>query len=174
MVNNEVKEMNKLYPVMLDLTGKQIVIVGGGTIALRKARGLEETGAVITIVSPTILDELKELSFITWKKKRFEKEDMKGAHFIFAATDNKEINKYIVECTSSLQFVNDISVRENSNFMTPAVMRRDKLVIAVSTSGTSPVLAKEIKNELIDYLSDNVEEKLKEYEKARKLKTDKL
>lgn len=152
---------------MMKLHGKKVVIVGGGQIALRKAKGLEGTDAVITVISPRILEELEQLHDVTWKQKEFEAKDIEGAHLIFAATNNKSINKYVSACADDFQWVNDISESENSSFITPAIVRRDKFIIAISTSGASPILAKRLKQELEERYDDQMGELVNAYEKRR-------
>lgn len=61
--------MYNMYPLMLNLNKKVVVIIGGGKIAYRKASGLKDTGAFVTVISPEICAEMKELPYITWKQK---------------------------------------------------------------------------------------------------------
>ena len=61
--------MYNMYPLMFNLQNKVVVIIGGGKIAYRKASGLKNTGAFVTVISPEICEEMKELPFITWKQK---------------------------------------------------------------------------------------------------------
>lgn len=61
--------MYNMYPLMFNLHNKVVVIIGGGKIAYRKASGLKDTGAFVTVVSPEICKEMKELPYITWKQK---------------------------------------------------------------------------------------------------------
>lgn len=154
------------------LTDKKVVIVGGGKIALRKAKTLQGTGAHVTVVSPKILDELKVLPYITWQNKRFEAADIQEAQLIFAATDDKEINRLVCDSANAFQWVNDISASENSNFMTPAIVRRGDLILTVSTSGTSPVFAKKIKRELEERYDDDIIEELAVYKTRRAATVD--
>ncbi|MBS4209464.1 NAD(P)-dependent oxidoreductase [Bacillus sp. FJAT-50079] len=137
-----------VYPVIMKLKGKNVVIVGGGSIALRKARGFVGTGANIMIISPEINKELLQLPCIQWRKKEFSADDIRDAHLIFAATNNQEVNQSVCQSAHEFQWVNDTSDSENSSFITPAVVRKEQLLLTVSTSGASPILAKEIKQEL--------------------------
>ena len=155
-----------VYPVMMNLKGKKVVIIGGGKIALRKAKGLLGTGADITIVSPVINDLLKQLPYIKWRQKGFSAEDIKDAHLIFAATNNQAVNDYVCQCAHEFQWVNDTSESANSSFMTPAVVRKEKLLLTISTSGASPALAKEIRQDL-ERKYAGYENLVKEYEERR-------
>lgn len=155
---------------MMNLSGKKAVIIGGGKIALRKAKGLTGTGAKIIVVSPDIRKELFELYDVLWKQKEFEAKDIKGAHIIFAATDNKAVNEYVCQCAEANQWVNDTSESERSDFITPAVVRRDKLILAISTSGASPELAKELKTALEAHYDTKLGNTVDMYEKRRNKK----
>ena len=155
---------------MVQLKDKNVVIIGGGKIALRKITGLKDTGAKVKVISPEILPEIKAFDFIECVQKQFETEDVKGAQFVFAATDSKVINMKVVQACDSTQFVNDVSESEHSTFINPAVMEQGDLLIAVSTQGTSPLLSKEIKAELEGKYNDTYIEKLKTY-KQRRMKT---
>lgn len=156
------------YPLLLSMDHKTVVIVGGGKIAFRKAKSFEQTGASVIVISPEILPELEDLSFVRCKKKTFERSDLEGAHLIFAATDQNDVNKYVVSCASPHQWVNNVSDGNTSNFINPAVVRRGDLVLTASTSGNSPVLAKEIKRQWEEQFGAEYEDIVKEYRDKRK------
>jgi len=139
------------YPISLNLTKKQVVVVGGGKIAERKIIGLMEAGATITVISPEITNPLFELSQsgkINWVEKPFTEQDLKHAFLIIAATNKIDVNLKVKEAASPNQLICLIDNPEQSNFIFPSVINRGKLHIAVSTSGASPLLAKKIKQEI--------------------------
>lgn len=144
--------MEKLYPLMFKLTGKNVVIIGGGRVALRKAQGLSVTGANVTVVSPEVLPELLALANVTWRQKRFEAQDIKDAHLVYAATDSREVNRAVAEAIQDWQWFNDTAEPENSNFYTPAVVRTPELTLSVSTEGRDPAGAKRIKHRIMRFL----------------------
>lgn len=144
--------MAELYPLMFKLTGKQVVIVGGGKVALRKAQGLINSGAQVIIVSPAVLPELKALPGIAWRQKAFEVSDIQTAHLIYAATDSREVNQSVALAVQDWQWFNDTSSPTDSNFYTPAVIRSPDLVISISTKGRDPAEAKRLKHQLMDIL----------------------
>ncbi|PFR65169.1 precorrin-2 dehydrogenase, partial [Bacillus cereus] len=84
--------MYNMYPLMFNLQNKVVVIIGGGKIAYRKASGLKDTGAFVTVISSEICKEMKELPYITWKQKTFSNDDIKDAHLIYAATNQHAVN----------------------------------------------------------------------------------
>nr|WP_263323751.1 NAD(P)-binding protein [Neobacillus sp. Marseille-Q6967] len=141
----------KSYPIMLQLEGKKVVVIGGGKVAARKVSGLMGTGADITVISPEVTDELRELDCdrkISWKEKIFSKEDLDGAFMIFAATNDKDLNHYIRGQAADHQLVILADDPAGSDFHVPSHFRRGRLSIAVSTGGASPILASQIRKRL--------------------------
>ncbi|KZN96033.1 NAD(P)-binding protein [Aeribacillus pallidus] len=160
-----------MYPIMLDISNKLCVVIGGGKIAYRKVIPLLKAGANIHIVSPEICDEINKL----WSEqkvkvflKEVEKVDYEHAFMIIAATNSKEINEQIYKNTSENQLVNIVSDQEMGNFHIPASLVRGRLVISVSTGGASPTLAKKIRNDLLDQFDESFEGYLDFLWEARK------
>ena len=148
------------YPIMMNLKGKNIVIVGGGQIAYRKLSGLQQTGALITVVSPVIHEEIEKIltiNKITWKKKYFEPDDLDSAFIIIAATNDKKVNAEVALSARNHQLVNIVDNHEISNFHVPAKLKRGELTISVATGGASPILAKVIRNELATIYDESYE-----------------
>jgi precorrin-2 dehydrogenase/sirohydrochlorin ferrochelatase len=133
---------------MFNLNKKVVVIIGGGKIAYRKASGLKDTGAFITVVSPEICEEMKGLPYITWKQKTFTNDDIKNAHLIYAATNQHAVNMMIKQAAHDFQWVNVVSDGTESSFHTPGVIRDGEYVVTISTSGKDPSFTKRIKQEL--------------------------
>ncbi len=140
--------MYNMYPLMLNLNKKVVVIIGGGKIAYRKASGLKDTGAFVTVISPEICAEMKELPYITWKQKTFTNDDIKDAHLIYAATNQHAVNLMIKQAAHNFQWVNVVSDGTESSFHTPGVIRNNEYVVTISTSGKDPSFTKRLKQEL--------------------------
>jgi len=142
----------KFYPAYLDLRGRSCLIVGGGSVAERKALSLLEAGADVTIISPLLSHKLTELSTsgkITHRQKIFEQEDISGEFLVIAATGAPEVNISVARaCKERNVLVNVVVPPEESTFIVPSVVERGDLLIAVSTSGVSPGLSKKIRQEL--------------------------
>lgn len=158
----------KVYPVMLSLTGRTVVIIGGGHIAHRKALGFEGTGAKVIVVAPEIQAELACLPFVECRHKSYEQEDILNADLLFAATNDKELNNRIMAEAPPATWINNVSDGKSGSFMTPAVVRRDDLVISISTSGNSPRLAKEIKKQVETQFGADYGDKVNQYKEQRK------
>jgi precorrin-2 dehydrogenase/sirohydrochlorin ferrochelatase len=142
----------KYYPVFLDLRERSCVVFGGGRVAERKALSLLEAGANVTVVSPSLTPKLLELSSsgkITHLAKTFEDADIAGAYIAIAATGNPEANTEVGRlCRKKQILVNVAAPPDESSFIVPSVVDRGALLIAISTSGESPALAKKIRMEL--------------------------
>ncbi|RFU67620.1 NAD(P)-binding protein [Bacillus sp. V59.32b] len=149
-----------MYSIVLEMTGKLCVIIGGGKIAYRKAIPLLKAGALIHIVSPEICNEIQKLQDDRKIKvflKKAEKSDYVHAFMVIAATNSNEINEQIHKNTGDHQLVNIASDHELGNFHIPASAVRGRLMISVSTGGASPVLAKKIRNDLLEQFDESYE-----------------
>lgn len=139
----------KYYPVFLGLAGKKAVIVGGGKVAERKASALIRAGALVEVVSPVITDGLRrywQKRIIKYRRKKYEKADLKGAFIVIAASSSKETNSRVNRDADHL--VNVVDTPSEGNFIAPSVVRRGPLTIAISTEGCSPAVAKAIRQEI--------------------------
>lgn len=150
----------RVYPIMLNLKDKRVLIVGGGEVATKKTKMLLEQDAQIVVVSPNITTTLHTYSTrgeIQWVERIFEKKDTNGAFLVIAATNNRDVNAAIRETCSENQLVNVVDSPDDSNFYNMAFLERGKLKIAISTEGASPLLAKQIKQDLNDFFDDSYE-----------------
>ena len=139
-------------PLCLRLNGQSCLVVGGGEVAFRKTLLLFRANANITIISPEITetfqawlkDEASQGSCtVNWHAKTFETSDLKAAHIIVAATNHRHINQSIAEnARRENKMVNVVDLPEEGNFIFPAIIDRSPILISVSSSGTSPVLAR--------------------------------
>jgi precorrin-2 dehydrogenase/sirohydrochlorin ferrochelatase len=146
------KKSQEFYPMLLKISGKRCVVVGGGEVALRKVRALLEHGARVEVISPTLCPELNKLvetNAIKLLRRQYQPGDLKGALLAVAATDDKDINRQVVkEAKDRAVLVNAADDLENSDFIVPSYMRRGDITIAVSTAGVSPALARKIRARL--------------------------
>ncbi|MBU8909677.1 MAG: bifunctional precorrin-2 dehydrogenase/sirohydrochlorin ferrochelatase [Desulfobacterales bacterium] len=141
----------KYYPVFLDLKAKDCLVVGGGNVGARKAATLEKCGAKVKVISDRFspgFDDLKKTS-ICIEKKKYEKKDVNGMFLVFAATNNADLNQQIKDDASMLDILCNVAdAPDNSDFLLPSIVDRGDLVLAVSTSGSSPAMAKRIRQDL--------------------------
>ena len=136
------------YPVFLDLTGVRVLVVGGGRIAWRKAQGMAEAGALVTVVAPEIEARLVELAAET-RRRRFHPADIDGHRLVITATDDEAVNAEVgASATAAGVWANSADDPENCSFILPAIARRGPLVVAVSSGGASPALASHLRDEI--------------------------
>jgi siroheme synthase-like protein len=137
------------YPVFLQLKALRCLVVGGGTVALRKVKGLLSAGTLPQIISPEVNAELLfviEMNKLVWIKRKFEMDDIHGFQLIIAATNDRKTNAAIRLAANALHLlVNDVSDPENSNFHVPALVSRPPLMLAFGTSGEVPYLSHKLK-----------------------------
>lgn len=145
----------KAYPLMMLIHDKPVLVVGGGRVALRKVRSLLECGAQVTIISPQVEDELRDLAAegtVHWIAEPFREELMQGVPepaLVFGTTDQRDVNVSINRFATERGIPCNIAdVPELCTFTVPAVVNRGDLTIAVSTSGASPALARRIRERL--------------------------
>ena len=151
--------MNNM-PLMIDLSQKSIVIVGGGKVATKRASTLIEYCADVHIVSPIISTTLKELldnENITWSQKEFEPQDVEHADFVVIATNNNEVNTKVLESVPPHALCNHASKAQVGNVTIPSILKRGKLSISVSTNGASPKLNKKIISRISDMYDESYE-----------------
>ena len=137
-----------LYPLFMDVSGSRCVIVGGGGVASRKARGLLESGARVVVVSPEVAPEIEAMD-VTVERRPYRPGDLAGAALAFAATDRREVNAAVArEAKENGIPVNVADRRAEGDFALPSVLRRGGLQVAVSTGGASPTLARKVRDAL--------------------------
>lgn len=151
-----------LMPFMIDLSSQKIVVAGGGRVAERRIRSLLESGASITVISPSVTEGIRQYANrgkIVWKQAKVQPTDLNEAFLVIAATDDEAVNQSVIASAPSSALVNASSDFEKGNTQFPAVVKRGKLSIAISTNGASPKLAMEIKNKI----EEEFDEKYKYY-----------
>ena len=134
---------NPLYPVFMKLTGKRVLLIGGGSIAAQKLRGLIHTDAQLEVIAPTITDEVRALRgdfphirYIKFTEREYEFGDEREAFLVIAATDLPELNRSIANrCRDQMILVNAVDDPENCDFYVPSLIETGSLKIAISTNG---------------------------------------
>jgi len=144
--------MSQYYPIFMDLKAQSVLVVGGGAVALRKVQTLMHHGAYVHIVSPRLVPELKELidgKTCFWLEKDYSTEDIQEAILVFACTEKEEVNAQVAnDANAHHRPVNVVDDPEKCSFIVPSIMERGDLKIAVSTGGSSPIVARQVRAEL--------------------------
>jgi precorrin-2 dehydrogenase / sirohydrochlorin ferrochelatase len=139
---------------MLELQGKRCVVIGGGQIGERKTEALLEAGASVTVVSPQLTEQLLSYAAdgrLSWVPREYASEALRGAFIVIAATNHPKVNRQIYSDliqSEACSLYDIVDCPELSSFIMPAVVRRGRLVLSVSTSGAGPQLAKDIRHRL--------------------------
>ena len=141
-----------LYPVMLDLTGRPCLVVGGGAVAERKVEGLLAAGARVTVVSPWLSDGLLASASegrLHWTPRGYRAGDVAGFSLVMVATNDAALNLDVArEARERGVWVNCADDPARCDFTLPSVLRRGSLTVSVSTGGVSPALARVVREEL--------------------------
>ncbi len=136
-------------PLFFDVKNQRCLIVGGGDIALRKAQSLIRSQAIVDVVAVKLIPELQNIVEQSGGKQTlrvFQDSDVNGYRLIIAATDDEEVNQQVSAIGLATNcLVNVVDNPKLSNFVMPAVIDRDPLVIAISSSGEAPVLARQLR-----------------------------
>ncbi|RAI82261.1 bifunctional precorrin-2 dehydrogenase/sirohydrochlorin ferrochelatase [Macrococcoides goetzii] len=141
-----------MYPIMLNLMDKKVLIVGGGRIAKRKVNGLVGEGAHITVIAPEIDEEIIAMN-VECIPYPFTKQDISQYDIVFIATNKESVNRQVMECVQKHQLVNDCSNKENSNFFNVASFKHDGMRVMISSDGVSPEKSKNLKQSIKDFLN---------------------
>jgi len=140
------------YPILLNIQGKRCVVIGGGKVALRKVKMLLECGAKIIVISPKPHPDMVKLSkkkALRLTQRDYETRDLRKAAVVIACTDVKKVNRKVADGAKRAGvLVNVADDAEPSDFILPSFFRRGNLLVAVSTSGVSPALARRIRTKL--------------------------
>ena len=134
------------YPVMLDLTDRPCLVVGGGAVAERKIMGLIEAHARVTVVTPSLTHALLAMATearLHWRPREYAQGDAADFALVMVATDDARVNVAVAaECRERGIWVNCADDPDRCDFILPSVLRRGAVTVAVSTGGQSPTLAR--------------------------------
>jgi len=168
-------ETNKLYPVFLKLENLRLLLVGGGNVALEKLQSVlgNSPATAVTIVAPMVRDELR--SFISdypnccLIERNYEAADLEDKDIVICATDNPELHAEIrLQAAEKHLLVNVADTPALCDFYLGSIVKKGNLKIAISTNGKSPTIAKRIKNELNEYIPNEIDDVLTNMEQIRK------
>src|SRR3989441_3249626 len=140
------------YPVVLDLGGRPVLVVGGGAVAERKVEGLLAAGASITVVSPRVSARLARLADegdISVRFRSYRRTDLRGAAVVFAATDDRRVNAAVAaDARRRRIWVNAADDPDHCDFILPSVLRRGFFLVSLAPGGRSPALPPGVREEL--------------------------
>ena len=157
----DTRPVRKTFPINAMLEGRRVLVVGGGRVGQRKVELLLDSGAEVTLVCPDCVDELTPLvqaGRIRHAARRFEEADAAGCTLVFACTDDKHVNRHILDVCKGARIPCCCADGNwpDGDFVTPAIIRAGDVLIAVSTSGKSCRQSRLIKDNLRKHL-DSIE-----------------
>ena len=171
---------NHLYPIFVKLEELELLLVGGGNVALEKLNSLlsNSPDARVTLVAPVIkneiIDLLKEYPLVKMVQKPFDESDLNNKQLAILATDDKDLHQHIKMLAESKGIlVNVADTPELCDFYLGSIVQKGNLKIAISTNGKSPTIAKRIKEVLNDTIPDEIDGLLGNMQSIRnKMSTD--
>jgi len=140
------------YPVNLDIAGRRCLVVGGGQVAERKVERLLQCGARVAVLSRQLTERLACLArdgAVEHVDSEYEAEKIGDAMLVIGATDREDVNDAVSrDCRRRGILVNIVDDPRRCDFILPSILQRGDLMVAVSTGGRSPALAKQIREDL--------------------------
>lgn len=157
-----------VFPIFLKLTGRRVVLVGGGKVAASKLDGLLRVSARVTVIAPEIRGEI-ERGGVTLLRRGFEASDLDGAWFAVAAA-TPAVNRRVASAAEERRvFVNAVDDPPNASAYAGGVLRRGNLTVAISTNGEAPALAGLIREGLEELIPKEMETWLQEARRETRL-----
>lgn len=142
------------FPFYIDIENKNILVVGGGTVALRKIEKLSPFKPNITVVSPKISTEILRLNVNTINRE-FADGDLENVFCVISATDDEQVNAHIFDlCSAKNILVNTVDDKEKCGFIFPAIVQKNSVTAGITTSGKSPIYAKYLKEQFLNMLEN--------------------
>ncbi|MFY0578373.1 precorrin-2 dehydrogenase/sirohydrochlorin ferrochelatase family protein [Cystobacter fuscus] len=142
------------FPVCLRLEGRRVLLVGAGTIAEERSRQLVEAGARLRVVAPVVgasIRQLADAGRLELLERAWRSGDTRGQELVFVATDDSRVSEAVAaEARASGIWLNTADVPELCDFTLPSVGRRGPIVVAVSTSGQAPALARLLRQRFVE------------------------
>lgn len=159
------------YPIYLEMAGRRAVVIGAGSVAVRKVQTLHEAGARVTVVAahiPSKFADAFSMSDVEVVLASYRKDYLVGATLVIAATNDMALNRQIFADCQGLEILcNVVDQPEMCDFYTPAIVKRGDLQIAIGTDGNCPAYAGHLRRKLEDVFTERHGEFLEALEKMR-------
>ncbi|WP_394176978.1 siroheme synthase [Thalassotalea litorea] len=147
------------FPIFLDSDKLSVVIIGGGSVAARKIELVCKTSANVRVVSPEINQTVEALirrHNIDWQQTCYDNTQIKDANLVIAATNDSQVNAQISEDAKALNIlVNVVDAPQLCSYITPAIIDREPMLIALSSSGSAPILLQMLKTQIEQVLPNH-------------------
>ena len=154
-----------LYPVYMEMRGKDCLVVGGGNVATQKVNGLLNADAEVTVISPQLneyLAGLKAQGRIQHIATDYDASSLEGRVLVMVATDDGAVNAQVArDARERGIWINASDDPPNCDFILPSIVRKGDITIAISTGGLSPAMARRLREELDAYLTEDMPDLLR-------------
>jgi precorrin-2 dehydrogenase/sirohydrochlorin ferrochelatase len=151
-------------PIFLQVENRPCLVVGGGPVAARKIHPLLDAGARVTVISPRVTPDMARLGRserVCLLPRPYRSGDMRGFDLVYAATSDRRLQRRLFEEARHLRIpINVADAPEFCSFIVPAVARRGRLQVAISTAGASPAMARLVRHRLERWLGPEYEDLL--------------
>ncbi len=144
------------FPIFMNLKKRPCLVIGGGKVAARKIHLLLKAKAKVKVIAPQLCNEVNGMATrgeIEYLAREFSESDISGSVLVIAATNQREVNKNVsrLSCKNGIP-VNVVDQPDLCGFIMPSIIDRSPIQIAISTGGTSPVLARLLRTRLESYI----------------------
>jgi precorrin-2 dehydrogenase/sirohydrochlorin ferrochelatase len=140
------------------MRGRSALVVGGGAVGSRKVETLLRAGARVTLVSPQVTETVRSLAEtgrLTWHVRGYRSSDVASMFLVFSATDDPELNRRIEEdAARQCALCNFAAQPDRGDFILPSIIERGDLLVSISTSGKSPAVARQLRQDLEAYFGE--------------------
>ena len=151
--------MPRFLPLGLRVEGRKCLVIGGGKVGTRKVRTLLRAGAVVTVVSPAVSEELSnkiDAGHATWERGLFSHEQLADAFLVVAATDDQAVNAAVVELAAERGLlICDASSAERSQVIFGALLESGDVTIAVFSGGSDPASSRRTRDRIAELIADD-------------------
>jgi len=146
------------YPIVLEMKDRPVLVVGGGSVALRKIELLLEAGASVTVVAPQVCEDIERMAEegrLVAYRRAYTEGDVNGYSLVIAATNDRRVNAEVSKDAQGAGIpVNVVDDPELCTFIAPAVLRRGNLMVSITTAGCAPALSKRVREVVESCLGD--------------------
>ena len=158
---NDPSDMRRFLPVGLSVEGRKCLVIGGGKVGTRKVRTLLRAGAIVTVVSPAVSEELCsriEAGRVAWTEGHFRDEHLADAFLVVAATDDRTVNSAVVRlATERGLLICDASSAERSQVIFGALLESGDVTVAVFSGGRDPSSSRRTRDRIAELISGDHE-----------------
>lgn len=145
--------MAEMFPMFVNLEGRDVLVVGAGEVAARKIESLKRAGAKVRVVALEICDKVRAMEGLELQRRAWERGDVGNAVLVVSATGDPEVNRQVAAAArQSGALVNAVDDPPNCDYYVPAIVRDGDLRIAISTQGKAPLLAGAVRKHLEEKL----------------------